>query len=224
MTMIEFKGISKMYVDGEGTNDILKNADWKVECGQLVAIRGRSGSGKSTVLKMILGITKIDSGEILVDGTPVLRDNYGKIRSELVGVVFQNFNLISNLSVRDNILLPTYFHSKALDYEKRMKEILQILEISNTMLDKNVMTLSGGEKQRIAIARAIINGNNILLADEPTGNLDIENEYKVIELFKKLRENYETTIVAVTHSDRLADEMDIVYMIENNKIVYSGRK
>lgn len=217
--MVEFKNISKSFSDGMESKVILNNANIVFDKKKLHGIVGRSGLGKSTVLKMILGIINADSGEIIVDGNVIDCKNtqiMEHIRREVMGSIFQNFNLINALSVEENILLPTFFYKNG---KNEVKRIMEILELSNSMLSQSVSTISGGEKQRVSIARALINNPKILIADEPTGNLDQKNENIVIDLFKKIKEELGVTIITVTHSENVASNMDELYTIENGIFV-----
>lgn len=185
------------------------------------AIVGRSGLGKTTLVKLILGITSLNEGDILVCGSSILdMKNLSKVRRRNIGCVFQNFNLISGFTVKENILLPRYFFENG---ENNINEICNTLGLSKEMLSKSIDKISGGEKQRVALARALINNPEILIADEPTGNLDAANEQNIIELLKRINEELGITIITVTHSDKVANSMQSICTVVDGKIEYVRR-
>ena len=189
--------------------------------GSTTAIVGRSGLGKTTLVKLILGITSLNEGDILVCGSSILdMKNLSKVRRRNIGCVFQNFNLISGFTVKENILLPRYFFENG---ENNINEICNTLGLSKEMLSKSIDKISGGEKQRVALARALINNPEILIADEPTGNLDAANEQNIIELLKRINEELGITIIIVTHSDKVANSMQSICTVVDGKIEYVRR-
>lgn len=217
--MIIFDNVSKVFEDGNQEKIILNKSSIKFDDKCMVGIIGRSGLGKSTILKLILGIEKVDSGDILVDGVSIKNSDTNtmeEIRRKKIGSVFQNFNLISALTVEENIMLPTFFYQNG---TPQLYRLIDILGMPKGILKQEVNTLSGGEKQRVSIARALINNPNILIADEPTGNLDVENENLVINLFKAIKNELNVTVITVTHSENVAMNMDELYTIENHMIV-----
>ena len=180
-----------------------------------------SGLGKTTLVKLILGITSLNEGDILVCGSSILdMKNLSKVRRRNIGCVFQNFNLISGFTVKENILLPRYFFENG---ENNINEICNTLGLSKEMLSKSIDKISGGEKQRVALARALINNPEILIADEPTGNLDAANEQNIIELLKRINEELGITIITVTHSDKVANSMQSICTVVDGKIEYVRR-
>ena len=189
--------------------------------GSTTAIVGRSGLGKTTLVKLILGITSLNEGDILVCGSSILdMKNLSKVRRRNIGCVFQNFNLISGFTVKENILLPRYFFENG---ENNINEICNTLGLSKEILSKSIDKISGGEKQRVALARALINNPEILIADEPTGNLDAANEQNIIELLKRINEELGITIITVTHSDKVANSMQSICTVVDGKIEYVRR-
>lgn len=221
--MIVIKNVSKCFIDGGKKRIILSNTYNEFKGGEKIGLVGRSGLGKSTILKLLLGIEKVDEGDIIIDGLKIT--DYNKcdmvnMRRKIIGCVFQNFNLISNLTVEENILLPTYFYN---NNHIPVSDVLDKVDLPSSMLKQSVNTLSGGEKQRVSIARALINSPKVLIADEPTGNLDLDNENKVIELFTKISKDLGLTIITVTHSENVAKAMDKIYTIEGGKIVLSEK-
>ena len=219
--MIKLVNVTKCFSDGSNVRYIFKNCNFEFKKGSTTAIVGRSGLGKTTLVKLILGITSLNEGDILVCGSSILdMRNLSKVRRRNIGCVFQNFNLISGFTVKENILLPRYFFENG---ENNINEICNTLGLSKEMLSKSIDKISGGEKQRVALARALINNPEILIADEPTGNLDAANEQNIIELLKRINEELGITIITVTHSDKVANSMQSICTVVDGKIEYVRR-
>ena len=219
--MIKLVNVTKCFSDGSNVRYIFKNCNFEFKKGSTTAIVGRSGLGKTTLVKLILGITSLNEGDILVCGSSILdMKNLSKVRRRNIGCVFQNFNLISGFTVKENILLPRYFFENG---ENNINEICNTLGLSKGMLSKSIDKISGGEKQRVALARALINNPEILIADEPTGNLDAANEQNIIELLKRINEELGITIIIVTHSDKVANSMQSICTVVDGKIEYVRR-
>lgn len=219
--MIKLVNVTKCFSDGSNVRYIFKNCNFEFKKGSTTAIVGRSGLGKTTLVKLILGITSLNEGDILVCGSSILdMKNLSKVRRRNIGCVFQNFNLISGFTVKENILLPRYFFENG---ENNINEICNTLGLSKKMLSKSIDKISGGEKQRVALARALINNPEILIADEPTGNLDAANEQNIIELLKRINEELGITIITVTHSDKVANSMQSICTVVDGKIEYVRR-
>lgn len=219
--MIKLVNVTKCFSDGSNVRYIFKNCNFEFKKGSTTAIVGRSGLGKTTLVKLILGITSLNEGDILVCGSSILdMKNLSKVRRRNIGCVFQNFNLISGFTVKENILLPRYFFENG---ENNINEICNTLGLSKEMLSKSIDKISGGEKQRVALARALINNPEILIADEPTGNLDAANEQNIIELLKRINEESGITIIIVTHSDKVANSMQSICTVVDGKIEYVRR-
>lgn len=219
--MIKLVNVTKYFSDGSNVRYIFKNCNFEFKKGSTTAIVGRSGLGKTTLVKLILGITSLNEGDILVCGSSILdMKNLSKVRRRNIGCVFQNFNLISGFTVKENILLPRYFFENG---ENNINEICNTLGLSKEMLSKSIDKISGGEKQRVALARALINNPEILIADEPTGNLDAANEQNIIELLKRINEELGITIITVTHSDKVANSMQSICTVVDGKIEYVRR-
>ncbi len=219
--MIKLVNVTKCFSDGSDVRYIFKNCNFEFKKGSTTAIVGRSGLGKTTLVKLILGITSLNEGDILVCGSSILdMKNLSKVRRRNIGCVFQNFNLISGFTVKENILLPRYFFENG---ENNINEICNTLGLSKKMLSKSIDKISGGEKQRVALARALINNPEILIADEPTGNLDAANEQNIIELLKRINEELGITIITVTHSDKVANSMQSICTVVDGKIEYVRR-
>ena len=219
--MIKLVNVTKCFSDGSDVRYIFKNCNFEFKKGSTTAIVGRSGLGKTTLVKLILGITSLNEGDIIVCGSSILdMKNLSKVRRRNIGCVFQNFNLISGFTVKENILLPRYFFENG---ENNINEICNTLGLSKEMLSKSIDKISGGEKQRVALARALINNPEILIADEPTGNLDAANEQNIIELLKRINEELGITIITVTHSDKVANSMQSICTVVDGKIEYVRR-
>ena len=219
--MIKLVNVTKCFSDGSNVRYIFKNCNFEFKKGSTTAIVGRSGLGKTTLVKLILGITSLNEGDILVCGSSILdMKNLSKVRRRNIGCVFQNFNLISGFTVKENILLPRFFFENG---ENNINEICNTLGLSKEMLSKSIDKISGGEKQRVALARALINNPEILIADEPTGNLDAANEQNIIELLKRINEELGITIIIVTHSDKVANSMQSICTVVDGKIEYVRR-
>lgn len=219
--MIKLVNVTKCFSDGSDVRYIFKNCNFEFKKGSTTAIVGRSGLGKTTLVKVILGITSLNEGDILVCGSSILdMKNLSKVRRRNIGCVFQNFNLISGFTVKENILLPRYFFENG---ENNINEICNTLGLSKEILSKSIDKISGGEKQRVALARALINNPEILIADEPTGNLDAANEQNIIELLKRINEELGITIITVTHSDKVANSMQSICTVVDGKIEYVRR-
>ena len=219
--MIKLVNVTKCFSDGSNVRYIFKNCNFEFKKGSTTAIIGRSGLGKTTLVKLILGITSLNEGDILVCGSSILdMKNLSKVRRRNIGCVFQNFNLISGFTVKENILLPRYFFENG---ENNINEICNTLCLSKEILSKSIDKISGGEKQRVALARALINNPEILIADEPTGNLDAANEQNIIELLKRINEELGITIITVTHSDKVANSMQSICTVVDGKIEYVRR-
>ena len=214
MDIIELRDVKKSFPEGNGRNYVLKGIDLKIKEKESVAILGRSGSGKSTLMNLIGGLDAPDSGEIFISGK-LLQERTDKelsrYRRSTIGFVFQSFNLIPVLSVWENIVLPIKMDHKKVD-DAYIRDVLNMLEIEEKR-DAFPMTLSGGQQQRVAIARALANKPGIVLADEPTGNLDSETGDRVLELLLSGVKRYGQTLLMITHNQEIAMRADrIIYM------------
>lgn len=215
---IQLKNITKTY-DGE----VLKGISLTIFQGDYISITGRSGSGKTTLLKIIGLLEQPTEGEVIIDGiksADLWKDELADIRRQKIGFIFQDYFLLENLSALDNILLPGLLEKQEGSRVKsRAYELSQYLEIEEKLLKKYPKELSGGEKQRIAIVRALMNDPDILLADEPTGNLDEKNQEKVQSILKRLHEKERKTILLVTHDMEFAKTSKKHYNLINGKLV-----
>ena len=220
--IIEVNNVSKTFGKNENINQVLKGTSMSVEQGEFVSLMGASGSGKSTLLYLIGGLDRNFEGNISVCGKDIgsLKDKeLSDLRLKNMGFVFQFYNLVMNLNVVDNILLPQTINGKK---KSELKGALdEILEITGLTEKRKAMpnTLSGGQQQRVAIARAVIGNPSLILADEPTGNLDSSSTVEIMELFSKLNKEKGLTILQVTHSEQCAEYGSRIIRLEDGKTV-----
>lgn len=219
MYMVEVENVCKTYKDGDVENKVLKDVNLQVKEGEFIAILGQSGSGKSTLLNLIGCLDEANSGRIILDGK-VCKSQSDKVMSQyrrsMLGFVFQSFNLIPVLSVWENVVLPIQFDKKKVD-SAYITELLKSLEIYDKK-DSLPSKLSGGQQQRVAIARALANRPRIVLADEPTGNLDSETGEAVLDLLISSMKKYGQTLIMITHNKDIAARADRVLIMKNGKL------
>ena len=220
MEILRVENLSKKYGKGESEVIAVDNVNFSVEKGEFLAIVGSSGSGKSTLLHLLGGVDRPTSGKVYVDGKDIYSlsdDNLAIFRRRQVGLIYQFYNLIPILNVEENITLPCDLDGNKVD-EKRLNELLKSLGLENRR--KHLPNeLSGGQQQRVSIGRALINNPAIILADEPTGNLDSKASEEIVELLKLTNKKYKQTIIMITHNLEIANEADRVLRIEDGKIV-----
>jgi putative ABC transport system ATP-binding protein len=223
-TMIEVEGLSKSIRNGARTVDILKGISFAVPRGQFVAIMGSSGIGKSTLLGLLAGLDSPSAGEVRLNGTAISylpEDQLAKVRGKTVGFVFQSYQLVPTLTALENVLLPYELNTEDANNQegqKRARELLNSVGLSDR-LDHYPVQLSGGEQQRVALARAFILRPPIVLADEPTGNLDTTNGSHVLELLLHLNRSLGTTLVLVTHDPVLAGYADRCIVLRDGAVI-----
>lgn len=214
MSLLEIKNVSKIY----GPLKALDNVSLNVEDGEWVAIMGPSGSGKSTMMNIIGCMDKPTKGEVLLDGVDIAKESDKKltaIRRDKIGLIFQQFHLVNYLTAVENVMVSQYYHS--MPDEKEALEALERVGLKDRA--KHLPSqLSGGEQQRVCIARALINHPEIVLADEPTGNLDEDNENIVLDIFKQLHREG-TTLIVVTHDPEVAEEAQRTVVLEHGRLV-----
>ena len=220
MEILRVENLSKVY--GKGTTQVtaLDNISFKVEKGEFVAIVGASGSGKSTLLHLIGGVDRPTSGKVFIDGKDIYKfsdDELAIFRRRQVGIIYQFYNLIPILNVEENITLPLNLDNREVD-KKRLDKLINLLGLNNrrTHLPNE---LSGGQQQRTAIGRAMITNPALILADEPTGNLDSKSSDEIVELLRKSNRDYNQTIIMITHDMEIAKFADRIIKIEDGKIV-----
>lgn len=224
MNLLDVKSISKTYGSGEAAVHALKDVSFSVPKGEFVAIIGESGSGKTTLLNMMGALDNPTSGKVFIDGKDIfaMKDsNLTIFRRRNIGFIFQSFNLIPELTVEQNIIFPVL-----LDYRKPSKKYLEeLLTVLNLKERRHHLPsqLSGGQQQRVAIGRALITQPSLILADEPTGNLDTQNSSEVIALLKEAAKKYEQTIVMITHNRSIAQTADRVLQVSDGVLTDFGR-
>ena len=220
--ILETKDLVKYYGSGDNLVKAIDHTDIRVEPGEFVAVVGRSGSGKSTLLHMLGGLDRPDSGKVLVEGRDIFRlkdDRLAVFRRRKIGFIFQSYNLVPSLNVWENIVLPIGLDGRKVDREYVMDLVRKIGMADR--LHALPGTLSGGQQQRVAIARALASRPAIILADEPTGNLDSRTEIEVVSLLKHCVTEYGQTLVMITHDETIAQMADRMIVIEDGKVVRS---
>lgn len=219
-TILEVRDLVKYYQAGESIVKAVDHTNLQIERGKFTAIVGRSGSGKSTLLHLIGGLDRPDSGKVIIEEKDIFAlkgDQLAQFRRKKIGFIFQDYNLIPSLTVWENVVLPLGLDGRKVNE----KEIMNILEKIGLADKRTAMpnTLSGGQKQRTAIARALASTPAIILADEPTGNLDSKTELEVMSLLKNCVKEFGQSLVMITHDETIAQMADVVIMIEDGKVV-----
>lgn len=220
MEIVRTENLSKTYGSGENLVKAIDDVNLKIEKGEFIAIVGPSGSGKSTLLHLLGGVDNPSSGKIFIDGNDISKYTSKELalfRRRKVGLIYQFYNLIPNLTVRHNIELPLKLDKRKID-EEALLDIVRKLGIENK-LDSFPSELSGGQQQRVAIARSLIYSPSLVLADEPTGNLDRENSREIIEILKYFNRTLKQTIFVITHDESIALEAERVITIVDGKVV-----
>ena len=220
MEILRVENLCKTYGKGENEVRALDNVSFSVNKGEFVAIIGPSGSGKSTLLHILGGVDKPTSGKVYMDGSDVYAQNEEQLaifRRRQVGLIYQFYNLIPVLNVKENITLPVLMDGQKVN-EERLQELLHILKLNGR--EKHLPNqLSGGQQQRVSIGRALMNAPAVVLADEPTGNLDSKNSQEIVELLKVSNEKYHQTLIIITHDENIALQADRILAIEDGKII-----
>ena len=219
MDILKIENLSKIYGEGENQVKALDNVNFSVPKGQFVAIIGPSGSGKSTLLHILGGVDRPTSGKVYLDGQDVYAQNEDQLaifRRRQVGLIYQFYNLIPVLNVTENITLPVLMDGKKVD-KAYLDELVGLLSLNGR--EKHLPNeLSGGQQQRVSIGRALINNPAVMLADEPTGNLDSKNSHEIVELLKLSNKKYGQTLIVITHDDTIALQADRIITINDGKI------
>ncbi len=219
MEILRVENLCKTYGKGENEVKALDNVSFSVNKGEFVAIIGPSGSGKSTLLHILGGVDKPTSGKVFMDGSDVYAQNEEQLaifRRRQVGLIYQFYNLIPVLNVTENITLPVLMDGQKVN-DERLKELLTILKL-NGRENHLPNQLSGGQQQRVSIGRALMNAPAVVLADEPTGNLDSKNSQEIVDLLKMSNEKYNQTLVIITHDENIALQADRIIEIQDGKI------
>ena len=220
MEILRVENLSKVYGKGKNKVVAVDDVSFSVEKGEFIAIVGRSGGGKSTLLHLIGGVDEASNGNIFIDNTKISnlsKDKMAVFRRRNIGIIYQFYNLIPILSVKENITLPLLLDNKTID-EKLLDDTIKYVGLERRV-NHLPNELSGGEQQRVSIARAIITKPLLILADEPTGNLDTKRSQEIIDLLKKYNKEYNQTIILITHDLNVAKEADRIITIEDGKII-----
>ena len=224
MKILKVQNLTKIYGSGENEVRALNNVSFEVEKGEFVAIIGPSGSGKSTLLHTLGGVDRPTSGNVIMNGQNVYAQNEEQLaifRRRQVGLIYQFYNLIPVLNVVENMTLPVLMDGRKVD-ETRLNELLETLQLTDRQ--KNLPNqLSGGQQQRVSIGRALMNAPSVVLADEPTGNLDSKNSQEIVELLKLSNQKYGQALVLITHDENIALQADRILTIEDGKITGDDR-
>lgn len=225
-TLIELKDIMKTYVMGDNVVHALNHVDVTIDYGEFTSIMGASGSGKSTMMNILGCLDRPTSGEYFLDGKEIAGyndDELAHTRNAKIGFVFQNFNLLPKLTAQANVALPLIY--AGVSEEERMERAKKALEAVGLgdRLDHKPMEMSGGQRQRVAIARALINDPPVIMADEPTGNLDTKSSYEIMDIFKKMNEQGKTVIM-VTHEPDIAAYTKRILVMRDGKLVSDERR
>ena len=220
--MLELKDITYSYKGSD--REVLKSVTCEFKAGNLTAVTGPSGSGKSTLLSIIAGMDKPSKGEIHIDEKKLSKLDLDKYRREMVSIIFQAFHLFPILTVMGNVCFPMELIGKSkAEAQKRAAELLNMVGIVDSMHKRYPSNLSGGEQQRVAIARSLASGANLLLADEPTGNLDQENMHNIMEILKKLAHDNGYCVIIVTHDMEAAEKADVIFRMRDGVLTVKDK-
>ena len=220
MEILRVENLTKVY--GEGSNQVkaLDNVSFTVDKGEFVAVVGASGSGKSTLIHLIGGVDKPDGGKVIVGGTDVYAQKEEELaifRRRQIGLIYQFYNLIPVLTVEENMTLPVLMDGRKVN-EERLEELLDLLKLK-TRRKHLPNQLSGGQQQRVSVGRALMNAPTLVLADEPTGNLDSENSKEIMKLLRYSNRTYDQTLIVITHDENIALQADRIISLEDGRIV-----
>ena len=224
MEILRVENLNKIYGKGENQVKAVDNISFSVQKGEFVAIIGASGSGKSTLLHLIGGVDRPTSGKVFIDGKDIYTlndDNLAIFRRRQIGLIYQFYNLIPVLNVAENITLPTKLDGREVD-ERRLNDLLKTLGLEKRKYNLPNQ-LSGGQQQRVSIGRAMMNEPALMLADEPTGNLDSKASEEIISLLRLSNKKYNQTVIVITHDEKIALEADRVITIDDGKIIKDER-
>ncbi|MBO4216717.1 MAG: ABC transporter ATP-binding protein [Clostridia bacterium] len=219
MSILKVENLSYDYVTKAGLVHAVKEATAEFEEGKMYAIVGRSGSGKSTLISLLAGLDEPKTGEIYINGEPLSQMDRDKFRRENVGMIFQSYYLLPQLTARENVELSLELAKKTENKKKLANELLEQVGLTEFHGKKRAVQLSGGEQQRVAIARAIAPNPPIILADEPTGNLDNANSDNIVKILKELAHENNKCVIVITHASEVAAEADVVYKMNDGYLI-----
>lgn len=216
--LLSIEDVSYQYSDAEKDEYALKNVNYEFEKGKIYAIRGRSGTGKTTLLSLISGLERCTEGKIIFDGKDLKDINLDHYRSHEIGIVFQSYNLLPFMTVSENIMLSMEINGMNSSNKKDdVLKLMQSVGLKEAYANRRVLKVSGGEQQRVAIARSLSYNPKMIIADEPTGNLDKQTEKEILDIFKRLAHEEGKCVIIVTHSSNVCKEADCVYDLESIK-------
>lgn len=217
-SILKISNVSYRYSDAEKDDYVLKDISYEFATGKVYAIKGKSGSGKTTLLSLISGLEKKYEGSICFDGKELRELDLDNYRSKDIGIVFQSYNLLPHLTAIENIILSMNVSNLNIPNKKEKAiELMKSIGLKESQKDRRVLKLSGGEQQRVAIARSLSYNPKMILADEPTGNLDRETEDEILKILKNLAKYEDKCIIIVTHSENVCSQADIVYELKKTK-------
>ena len=212
MGILKLENVGYRYKDAPKETYVFKNINYEFEEGKMYAIKGKSGSGKTTLLSLITGLEKCTEGQILYDGKTLKKMNLDRYRNTDIGIVFQSYNLLPRLTAIENIIVSMEISKvKVKNKKQKALELMKSVGLSEEHSKRKILKLSGGEQQRIAIARSLSYNPKIIIADEPTGNLDKDTETEILKIFKYLAKDENKCVIIVTHSQNVCNEVDTVY-------------
>lgn len=218
MGILKLEQISYRYKDAPKDQYVFQNINYEFEQGKMYAIKGKSGSGKTTLLSIITGLEKCTEGNVLYDGKNLKKMNLDRYRNTDIGIVFQSYNLLPRLTAMENIILSMDVSKvKVKNKKEKALELMKSVGLSEEHAKRKILKLSGGEQQRIAIARSLSYNPKIIIADEPTGNLDKETESEILKIFENLAKKENKCIIIVTHSQNVCDKVDVVYELKKEE-------
>lgn len=218
MKILELTNVSYRYDDAAKDDYVFKNLSYTFETGKVYAIKGKSGSGKTTLLSLISGLEKCSEGKIIFDGKDLKKMNLDEYRSTHIGIVFQSYNLLPYLTALENITLAMDISKEKIDNPKeKALQLMQKVGLDESYANRKILKLSGGEQQRIAIARSLAYDAKMIVADEPTGNLDKDTENDIMSILKDLAKKDNKCIIIVTHSDNVCKQADVIHELKKQK-------
>lgn len=217
--VLRLDNVGYRYLDAKANEYVLKDINYEFEIGKTYAIKGKSGSGKTTLLSLLSGLEKCSIGNIYYEGKNLNNINLDKYRNFYIGIIFQSYNLLPHLTARENIILSMDInHSKIKDKKAEALKLMAKVGLKSEYASRRILRLSGGEQQRIAIARSLSYNPKIILADEPTGNLDHETESEILKIFADLARKENKCIIIVTHSESVCKNVDVVLELQKGQL------